>query len=269
MSLTANGKLLRISSEDRQVGESNSDFSVVLNNAPWVQNVRGFVVKSVSFKHIFPNIYDGNNTFTFRHNGSTDESVTIPIGWYDATTLAAALETAINALPAVVNSMTIILSVGTSSSEKRYTFTMSGGDTIQLLKKNSSIANNSMAHPVGINEDSIDAAIVTADSLPDLGGLNTAYICSADLASSNSSASSNNGESVPIITEVPITSGFTQQVHYRSYDDSLDTIIYHGKRSFTKISFQLCTRSGQVLDLRQHNLTIMLKMIPSGFRPID
>ena len=76
------GKLLRISSEDKQNGQTNSNFSVNLGNSAFVQSVKAVVVKTVSFKHVFHNIYQStqtnrNNLFKYSYN-STESSITIP-----------------------------------------------------------------------------------------------------------------------------------------------------------------------------------------------
>ena len=217
----ARGKLLRISSEDKQVGESNSNFSIILNNSPYVQNVGGVVVKSVSFKHVFPNIFEGNRYFTFDYNAGTIITVDLESAWYDGTTLAVALALAINADPAVLNLITVsldIVPIGASSKHKKMVFTASGGDTIKLLDK----AMNTMADVLGITEDTNDAVSQTAQALPDLGGLSVIYLCSQDVANNNSTASSNGGETIPVVTEIPIYDGFGEQINYRSNDDSLD-----------------------------------------------
>jgi hypothetical protein len=266
-SKTSHGKLLRISSQDRQIGQENAEFSVILNNSPYVQNTTGLVVKSVSFKHVFPNIYEGNSEFLFTYNG-TPETCVIPVGWYDITTLAAALELAINALPAVINVITVAPIVdppGVAAIQKKLIFTASGGDIIGLVSRDT---GNSMGDVCGITLSTAESASVIADSMTDLGGISVVYLCS-DASDGNSSASSNGGESVPVLTEIPITAGYTEQIHYRSHDDDLDSIIYPSKRSLTRISLRLCTRSGQALDLKQHNLTVMLKILPYERRAHD
>src|SRR6059036_999403 len=110
----ASSKLLRISSVDKLPGGTNSNFTVQLGNTSYVQSVRGVVLKSVSFKHVFPNVYDngvpdgGNTVFTFSYNGSP-LSVSVPVAWYTAAQYAVALQTAINANLSVLNPVTVTL----------------------------------------------------------------------------------------------------------------------------------------------------------------
>jgi hypothetical protein len=266
------GKLLRVSSEDKRSGQTNSDFTVLLNNTSFIQNVRGVLVKSLSFKNIFPNIYEGNNKFTFEYEtGGVGQILTveIPVAWYDSTSFTSTLETAINALPEVLNPITVnhtIIPTGASSLNKKLVFTASGADKIALANKDD---GNLMADVCGILQTSALATSVTADALLDLGGLSVAYLCSNDIAGSNSAASSNGGENVSVITEIPINAPFGGQVYYRANNENLESIIYPNERSLTKVSIQLCTRSGRILDLQQHNLTVLFKIIPSGVFPKD
>ena len=167
-SATARGKLLRISSEDKQRGQTNTDFSVVLNNASFVQNVRGVVAKSVSFKHVFPNVFEGNRQFLFKYNGVNEYvDVEIPIAWYNVDNLREALETAINADPAIQNPITVTLSTNVNP---RFVFTASGGDTIAIISKADA---NPMGDVLGITVSTALGASQTANVLPDRGGLRT------------------------------------------------------------------------------------------------
>jgi hypothetical protein len=260
------GKLLRISSYDKIAG-SNSDFKVTLNNASFVQNVRGVVLKSVSFKHVFPNIYEGNNTFLFGYNSEL-LSITLDPAWYDGTSFQEALEVKINALPEVVNQVTVTLEVDpplASSYNKKLKFD-AGADTIMLMNLED---GNTMALECGILTTTDYQNSHIADSIPDLGGLQTVYICSSALAGANSAASSSGGENVPIITEIPINNCFGSTISYRAFDDDLEAIIYPNKRQLTEIDIALCTRTGEILDLAQHDLTLMFKIVPSTYFPVD
>jgi hypothetical protein len=252
------GKLLRISSEDRQQGETNGDFTVNLGNSSFVQNVIGVVLKSVSVKHVFPNVFAGNNSFVFNYNGIPLTAI-VPTGWYSATQYAAELQIQINALPAVTNLITVTLvdtpattslnkyfvftgsggdTPATTSLNKYFVFTGSGGDTIGLFSKDDPTNPNPAADLTGIRLTTPLAVSQTAQSLPDFGGLSELYICSGALASNNAAASSNNGENIPLVCEVPIEVGFGQQIFYRSNDSDLDSIIFPSLRSFTRIDIQ-------------------------------
>lgn len=265
-------KLLRISSEDKQAGESNSDFSVVFNNSAYAQNVRGVVVKSISFTNVFPNLFsDGgdpadpttkaNNTFTYRLNGLPAlESVTIPTGFYNATQLAAALEAALNLAIAPV-----VITIGLSSDvNPKFEFTLVGGTMafLPLLDPGGGTLLNRMANVLGITQETINLASFVAQDLPSLGGIRQAYICSPELSERHTVASSRQGENVPVLTDVPINVPFGGEVFYQSYDAEVDTVMFNDpNKGLTKVSIQLCTRTGRVLDLGQNALTLMVQLI--------
>jgi hypothetical protein len=251
-SATARGKLLRISSEGKRAGETNGDVSVILNNASFIQNVRGVVVKSVSLKHVFPNIFSGNQTISYTYDGNPS-SFSIASAWYTAAELVAALNVGFAADAVVTGSVVVSLASVTADS-KYFKFTSDLALTIHDKD------TNLMADVLGVDAEQT-GTVITMTRHPDLGGLSTVYLCSGELAASNASASSNFGEQVPVVCEIPVNAGFGEQITYRSYDDELESIIYPSERQLTKIGLALCTRSGALLDLQQNNLTAVFKVL--------
>jgi hypothetical protein len=270
MPQVSKGKLLRVSSEDKGIGESNGSFSVNLGNSSYVQNVIGVVLKSASIKHVFPNVFVGNQDFVFNYNGAP-LTATVSTGWYSALEYAAELEIQINALVPVVNAITVTLvdTPATSTKNKYFTWIASGGDIIGLYAKNDPTNPNPSADLVGISATTGLLVSHTAQYLPDFGGLSEIYVCSGALAGYNAAASSNNGENVAIVSEVPVNVDFGQQISYRSYDSDLESIIYSNLRSFTRIDIQLCTRAGVLLDPLQNPVTLVFKLIHQTRFPTD
>jgi hypothetical protein len=269
------GKLLRISSEDKQLGENNADFTVRLGNTSYVQNVRGVVLKHLSFKHVFPNVFygegkapgDGNSTFSFSYNG-TPQSVIVEEGWYTAVDYMEELERVINLLPAVINPITVSLPMvpAGASLTRKFTFTASGGDTIGLI---SEADGNFAADLVGIRTTTGQAVSHTAEWLPDFGGLSTIYLCSGVLAGYNASASSNSGEQVSIITPIPLDVDYGQEVRYLANEALQEAIIFRNDRNLNSVDLALCTRTGTRLSLQQNNLTATFRLLHAGGVPQD
>jgi len=262
MSKLQRSKLLRISSEDKRSDEANDNFTINLNNSSFVQNTSGVVIKSVSFRHNFPNIFDvgtaSNNTLSFLYN-TVQEEVTIPVGWYSAIELAAVLTTAINALPAVTNAFTVSLEVApVPILSRKFVFTASGGDTSAMQIKE----DNDMADVLGITANTVDLAVQTAQSTPDLAGIKSVYICSPELSDNNMVASSNNGEVTAVLVAVPVTVGYQEQIIYESFDDELDTVSFKNSKNINNFNIRLCTRTGAALPLNQYNLTMILRVLP-------
>jgi len=263
----AQGRLMRISSEDKQAGETNDRFKINFNNSAFAQNIKAIVVKSVSFTHNFPNLFkvtsqDGgipaqNTLFKMVWAGSEVEGE-VPAGWYTATELATTLTTVMNALPTVSGFLVELQGSPTPTLQRKFVFS-GGGVSFQLLDKTD---GNTMADVLGISfttADDIFTKIV--EYLPDLGGLKTAYICSPELSSNQTVASSNNGENIPVLTEVPIKVGFGEQIIYEPFESAMDSVVYPDSRNRNNLSIRLCARNGSALPLNQYNLTLILKFI--------
>ena len=255
------GKLLRVSSEDRGQGQTNSNFNVSLNNSPFVQNCRGAVLKSVSFKNVFPNIFSGNRVFSFEYNG-TPTSITVPIGQYNLTELVAQINLEIVGNAVVTGTFTLVETVVPAGASPAYNTRIQfiADLPVRIYGKN---LGNAIADVLGIPPDfDTTSTTVLPPWLPDLGGLPVAYLCSTQLAGFNASASSNNGEVVAIITEIPINKPFGQQIYYEAKTSDLESIIYQNIRGLNNIDLQLCTRSNEILDLQQHSLTAVFRILP-------
>lgn len=259
------GKLLRISSQDGGAADTNAKFNITLNNAPFIQSCRGVVINSVSFKHVFPNIFSGNNTFRFIYDGNPLECV-LPPAWYTLDDFPATLGVAISA--AAGDTVTVVsttIPAGASGENKKLVFTASAGHTIGLLAE----PTNPMASVVGIAADIPEALSVTPQWLADLSGLSQVYLQCAQIAAQHSTASSENAQAIPICISIPIMVPFGGQVYYKSNDAALDSIIFPNDRSLTRMDFSLNSRAGRVLDLQQHQLVITMKTIPGEFYAHD
>ena len=112
MSLTANSRLLRISSKDRS-DESTSRYNIVYRtNNNDLHQVSRVVLKSAIIPNNAYNIDANNNVLNFVNTGSAGP-YTIPIGQYTTATLITAIE-------ALITDLTITQSTLTD----RLTFTM-------------------------------------------------------------------------------------------------------------------------------------------------
>jgi len=257
------GKLLRISSEDKSPGQTNANFTVTLNNSPFVQKVKATILKSVSFKNVFPNVYLANSKFSFEYGG-TPSSITVPIGWYNLTDFIASVNALLVANPVITGSVVLSAVVdplgATSAQNTKIRFV----SDLPLTLYGKDLGNAS-GDLMGIPQSSSTTALdITAEYLPDLGGISVVYLCSNAIASANASASSDGGESLGIITEIPVNVPFGAQVYYLANDSTLESISYQNSRQLTNVDLQLCTRAGRILDLQQNALTALFRMVPEG-----
>lgn len=256
------GKILRISSADKDVGQTNSNFTVSLGNSAFIQNVKAVVVKTINFKHVFPNIFAGNQTFKFRYD-STDYEIKVPVAWWDASSLATYLNTEMSALVAGIGCALVVWPVGAPSGQNTYfEFTNLNAFQLTIYSKEN---GNALADVLGISENLLTTPLdQRAQFLPDLGGLSVVYLCSNVVAGANATASSNDGENINIVTEIPINVPFGGEISYRSSDHHLDTIMFQNPKGLVSIDFAICTRAGEILSLQQNNLTMTLRIIPVG-----
>lgn len=265
------GKLLRISSEDKVPGGTNADFLVQLGNTSYVQAVRGVELVSVSFKHVFPNVFDGgvagagNTSYMFNYNGLPLVAV-VPAAWYTAAQYATALQASINALLAVLNPITVTLVALNGSSSLYFTLTASGGDTVGLVSK---ADGNAAADLTGVLATTASAASVTSQAVPDFGGLSNVYLSSGVIAGNNCAASSQGGEQIPVIMGIPIDVAYGDTVFYKVQDTRAATIIFPAERALNFVDLALRTRSGDNVDLLQNNLTVEFKLIHQSAFPRD
>ena len=255
----AQGTLLRISSDDKQPGQTNSDFSVILNNASNVQRVKGIAIQTISFKHAFSNIFllgDGTTNAIFRFMwGGVLTTATVAAGWYTADELAAELTTQIALLPIA---LTVVLGAG-PTFQRKFEFTGDGLTTFGLL---SQASGNTMAGALGITVDTVeDVSPKTADSLPQLGGIPLVYVCSPELSDSQMSSSEQNGSVVPVLAAVPVTVPFGSQITYQPFEGANSAIMFRSERNLNQVGIRLCTRSGSTLPLDANSLTIILKLL--------
>jgi len=258
------GKLLRISSADRVPGQLNSNFSLSLNNASFVQKVKACVLKSVSFKHVFPNIFQGNNVWRYEYLGTPYE-ITIPVGWWNATTFASKATELFNANGTPISVTVETIPAGSSPAQNGRFVIDSTPNAFTLFGKNASTPNpigDVLGLPPFYEEISNTTSIPPYS--PDLGGLTSVYLCSSAVASYNAAGSFDNGENLSLITEIPIDGPYGSQINYRANDSALELISYQNARQLTSADFQLCTRDGTVLDTQQHAVTILLRLVPMG-----
>ena len=265
--MVAKGKLLRISSQDKQAGQSNSDFYVNFNNSSYAQRkIKALVVKTISFKHVFPNLFKTsvapfaqNTLFKMKWNGA-DVEAEVPQGWYSASELADTLTNIMNALPTVSGFLVELQSSPIPALQRKYVFS-SSGVSFQLLGKDS---GNTMADVLGIPFDTADdISTKIATYLPDLGGTTMAYLCSSDLGTSQLlSSSQNGGQNENVISEIPITGAFGSEIYYEPDNSELTALVFQGSdNQLTRMSLRLCARNGSVLDLQQNDLTVVFKIL--------
>jgi len=246
-------KLLRISSTDALPGSvSKSDFMVDLGNNDATEKCTNIGLKSCIFCNCFYNVNENNQNFTFLDDVTT-RTVIIPIGQYTTTTYIAALKAAIDA---VLTSGSVAITQSTVNSKLTFVFTGTSGD-VTLYPK----ASNPGGNLVGITSDLIANAgntyTVTAQAMPRFYGLTEVFVeineVFPTLLLDPSTAVRNVG------ANIPITAPFGALNHYEASNSQMAMFTYPSRRNFRTVHVRLIDRSGNVVDLQNNNLRLMLK----------
>lgn len=247
-----NHNLIEISSIHKaDHSPSNSEFFVNLKNSHTIQSIKRVVVKQISIPNVFYNIYEANRYLTYKV-GVTDKTISIPEGQYTYDLFKVALEAEM-----VAEGVSITLDSLTSR------VTLAQTTPIEYYGVEDGKSSNGLAEVLGLIEGS--GALVssyTGTGIINLSGIQEVYIASLQLAHGNNLISSDT-LSEPVICVVPMTGGFGEVVHYVSSHEELDEIQYprhHSGKSLQNIDIRVLDKYGNLLNLRGHNINIILKI---------
>jgi hypothetical protein len=250
--------LLRIASSDRveALSDSNSKFTVSLNETLNVQQIRGFSVLSVSFPNVFHNISetDLTNLLVILVSNGVDGviryHIVIPPGFYNIDDLMTALKTAID--PGLTpDTISIALKSGV---DPRLVFSMSSSPTTVSY----TTQGGNLHKVIGITQDSLFQKEYTCDEMPQLQGTTNAYLHSRMLGQGNLLDAE--GRIFSTICAIPIRAEYGFYNHWETADEDLYSVAFSSPRNLQKINIVLRDLSGRVLDVRQHELTVVLRL---------
>ena len=251
-------RLLRIASSDKveDLSESNSKFTVSLNETLNVQQIKGYSVLSASFPNTFYNISEADLTnllvilVSNGVDGVIPYHVTIPPGFYNIDDLMTALKKAID--PGLTpDTITISLK---SDSDPRLVFTMSASP----LTTSFTTQGGNMHKVLGITQDSPFQKEYTCDELPRLQGTTNAYLHSRVLGQGNLLDAE--GRIFSTICAIPIRAEYGFYNHWETADEDLFSVAFPSPRNLQSINIVLRDLDGRVLDIRQHELTVVLRV---------
>ncbi len=245
MSKTSKHRLLHISSADRVAG-SNSNFAVSLTNGDGLSHIRHITLKSANFVHVFYNMNQYNNTFTFEKGVGEIVSVVLPIGQYSILTLTSALQGLMSSEG---------LTITQNQITKRLTFATSNYPIKYFASPYSP-----MSEFLGITQDS--AGLVSSfngQSTSHLEGLQHLFIESPELGQTNLISTNNGVRNVAGI--IPINDEFGAIIHYEESSE-LDEINAHSRhgRNLSSISIRITDERGQTLDLQNNAINLIFKV---------
>lgn len=247
-------KTIRINSEERTnpTVVASNNFSVSLGSSTQLADINRIAIKQISIPNTQYNIKSSgphaNNVFSF-DNGAP-QSITIPAGFYDIASIAAA----IMADPVAVADG---LAIAFNTVTKHFDFTST--NPITYL---SAASGNIMAPILGITANSAPLVLsFSAGGLPDLAVHPNIYVASRALSDGSAMISPTLG-SIPVCAVVPITAPFGGIINYTVYQEHLDDIHYisysHGK-SLQSIDLQLYDGDAQLIDMQGLDWTFVFR----------
>jgi hypothetical protein len=248
-------KLIVISSNDKDINESktNSNFIVNLKETYNTQQIKRILVHSILVPNVFYNIRDGNgsinNVFKFLENGQTAVTFSIPAGVYSLSEYMTELQTQINT--ALVTG-SVVVSQNTVSKKINFLFT---GTSVIIYNFDDGNLNANVA---GFYTTTADLANITADSLPDLSGINMVYVQSREVAESH--GIDGDYGLINLVDSVSFHNvPFGSFAYKQNNDDSLALIEYDIPRNLKRISIRLRDDQGNNLNIGTSDMTIILK----------
>lgn len=241
-------KLIHVASSDALSASvlNKADFEVDLQAHLGINKTVRITLKSCIFPNVFPNITTGvDDIFKFQETGQVAQSITIAQGFYTATELASALQTAINL---VLVAGSVAITINTNTLKFIFTFTST---TASIL---TSAAGNTMAPRIGVIDGATDVAAYTSEVAMSLQGLTEVFLVSKNVAPSNMIRSL--GTVIHTVTNIPITAPFGGMNVFNSQDDELTSITYKTPRDLRFVDFKLTDRNGTTVNLDNQNLKV-------------
>lgn len=232
-------KNISIDSSERIHG-SATNFAVRVN-LPQNNNFSKCSVSYCEFPKSFYLSETGYNTFSLDEAaGGGDQTVTIPVGYYDASSLATALGTALTA--ASSNGYTYTVSY--SSLTNKYTFSHDAGSA------EFTITTDTLWEKIlGFNNDlSSSSGTATSDNQINLQRYDALYLTASNI--------SNNNDQV-LLTLYPSGVADGGIVSYTSPDVMLNAVNV-SNRNLNEITFSLRDKNNNVIELNGGNIRFVL-----------
>jgi len=271
--------VLKISSNDRDLKQSNSssDFVVNINQGKHLQRVKGVVVKQIACMNRMFNVNQYNNKFRFwtgipagqtldskydvsvNDNLGTRYDIVVPPGQYTHFELTIALTTQIGAVSLVPVTVTRDATnqelTQFDSPSLRVSFYGS-----QLLRTDEP---SGISELLGFNSGEIyhvePGIPLLAPFIPKLEGSRFVSVHSRALSPINGLDAS--GISNNLLCSFPMNTPYLTNEIYESSNPRSDLVLYKTERNISKIDIRLRDEYGRAIDNQNGDITIMLNVI--------
>ena len=262
-------KLVTISSSDKNINlsDSNSDFTVVLNERNLSQGVNRVLIKEVTVPNVFPNIRgvdyktNLNNVLLIDKQGVGVLPVVVPEGQYVISTLGVPppndlITTLTPLIDAVIAPDTVTITLDPITNKLNFLFSSAN---YKFLENKPPTQFTPLNNVLGIvNETPAYTNSIDGDGLPDLSGLKNVYIHSKDIADLNGVDA---GFGLISLAE-PVSlvdAPYGSYAYKQNNDDELASIVFEQPRNLSVIRVVLRDEKGNKLDIGTHEINIVFK----------
>lgn len=246
-------KLLKVSSDDKRLSsETNASFSVDISKISHksTEKAIGCALIEASFENFFYNVRTGiNDVFSFQEASQSRTNITFTEGYYSATNLITKLTTDIN-MALTIGS--VVVSQNSISKKLQFVF---AGVTAQIIVDNTS----NLSDMLGFTLTTGYGNTLTGNSIPRFFGLTHAYLECKELAPSHLFDAKNSNPR-DVLSVIPMTAGFGS-VNYFSNPVQNDRVTWTTPRPLTLLTFKLTNADGDVLNLQNGKLKIVLAIL--------
>ena len=262
-------KLVTISSNDKNINlsESNSDFTVNLNERNLSQGVNRVLIKECTVPNVFPNIRgaatyqaSANSLLQIDIQGLGVLGFIVPEGQYVISTLGVPpandlLTVLTNLINTSIGPDTVVITLDPITNKLKFTFGTPNYKFIENTPSTPSPLNDVLGI---VNPTPAYTDIIDADALPDLTGYKNVYIHSKDIADLNGVDA---GFGLISLAE-PISlvdTPYGSYAYKQNNDDELASIVFEQPRNLSVIRIVLRDENGVKLDIGTHTMNIVFK----------
>ena len=231
-----------------------------------LQNCNQFRVKSVTMENRMYNVTYNSQRIPIKNkdaidNGTFYYGIMVPHGHYDINTLVSYLNTACATGQEDAYGNVFLSGIVWSFDEGTTTLKLTSTDAFELDFRvtNNYFDDETMHKTLGFEQIRYNAAvtgfIITAPHSVNLSGTRNLNIVSEHLTSFNTRIVDGDGRSGQLLFKVPIGKARFGEVYHEVLDLPFD---FHARANTTKMDFKIMTDEGNVANLNNGTMTILL-----------
>lgn len=233
MTITKKHTVILHSKDRSAASKSAYDCQFHLNDY-YLHQCKHVKLKQAAYTNLIYNVTSTKNTLNYESGGA--QSIVIPVGYYNSTTLA----TAINGLQAH-------FVIAENSATKKYDFTSAGNTRIY--------ATSTVGRLIGVLVDTSLSMAYSGDSAFDFVHTHFIHVLSTALSNNDSVISSNNRQHA-VIASLPVDVGYGFVRHVNENRDTANYSEFNSSQNISTIDIKLVDDDMNQLDLNGSEWTL-------------